>query len=99
MMTNVTRGCVKTYCATPVDTRIVPYRQDFWAFAKRGNVPTSEERNPQVSQASGMVSVQADCTVEAALVLLQERARVSGQSLADVAAATVARRIRFGPTA
>jgi len=45
-----------------------------------------------------MVSVQAQCTVEAALDLLKERAQVSGQTLAEVAAATIERRIRFGPT-
>jgi hypothetical protein len=44
-----------------------------------------------------MVSVQAQCTVEAALVLLKERALVSGQTLSEIAAGTVARRIRFGP--
>ena len=60
-------------------------------------MPASEEHNPQVSQASGMVSVQADCTVEEALALMKDRARVSGQTLAEVAAATVERRIRFGP--
>jgi hypothetical protein len=43
-----------------------------------------------------MVSVQAECTLDEALVMLKERAQVSGQTLAEVAAATVERRIRFG---
>ena len=44
-----------------------------------------------------MDSVQAECSVDAALVLLNERAQVSGQTLAELAAATIERRIRFGP--
>jgi hypothetical protein len=59
----------------------------------------SDEMNPRVSQASGMVSVQANCAVDEALVLMKERAQVTGTSLLDVACATVERRIRFGPTA
>jgi len=57
-----------------------------------------EEREPSVSQASGMVSVQAECTVDEALVLMKERALVTGRSLLDVAHATLDRSIRFGPT-
>jgi hypothetical protein len=56
---------------------------------------TDEESTARVSQASGMVSVQADCTVGEALELLKERARVSGQSLEALAEAVVERRIRF----
>jgi ANTAR domain len=70
---------------------------DVRALSQRGYVPTSDEHSPQVSQASGMVSVQAQCSVDEALVMLKERAQVSGQTLAEVAAATVERRIRFGP--
>jgi hypothetical protein len=58
---------------------------------------TRDDRNPVVSQASGMVSVQAECTVGEALVLMKERAQVSGESLLAIAEATVDRRIRFGP--
>ena len=46
-----------------------------------------------------MVSVQAECTVEAALVLMKERALVNGQSLLEIADATIDHRIRFGPSA
>ena len=58
-----------------------------------------EDEEPKVSQASGMVSVQADCTVAEALALMKERASVTGQSLTDIAVATLERRIRFGPSA
>jgi len=44
-----------------------------------------------------MVSVQAECTLDEALVLMKERALVAGESLLDIAEATVDRRIRFGP--
>jgi len=48
-----------------------------------------------VSQASGMVSVQAECSVEEALHLLKERAADSGQLLEDLADDVVERRVRF----
>jgi hypothetical protein len=54
--------------------------------------------DPEVSQAAGMVSVQADCTLEEALGLLRDRAQVSGQSIYDIANDTVERRVRFGPS-
>ena len=56
---------------------------------------TDEESTVRVSQASGMVSVQADCSVGEALELLKERARASGQSLEELAEQIVERRIRF----
>jgi hypothetical protein len=46
-----------------------------------------------------MVSVQADCSIAEAFVLLQNRALVSGQQLHTVANDTVLRRVRFGPSA
>jgi AmiR/NasT family two-component response regulator len=58
---------------------------------------TRDDHHPSVSQASGMVSVQAECTVEEALALMKERAQVSGSTLLEIAEATVDRRIRFGP--
>ena len=58
----------------------------------------SEETDPRVSQASGMVSVQANCAVDEALKLMKERAQATGTSLLEVACATVEHRIRFGPT-
>jgi hypothetical protein len=48
-----------------------------------------------VQQAEGMVSVQAGCTVTEARVKLDERAKVLGRTLEDVAAKVVGRRIWF----
>jgi hypothetical protein len=56
-----------------------------------------DDHHPLVSQASGMVSVQADCSLDDALALMKERAQVCGESLLEIAAATVDRRIRFEP--
>jgi hypothetical protein len=62
-------------------------------------MPDSGLNEPQVHQAAGMVSVQAECTLAEALVLLQNRALVSGRSLHDIASDTVERRVRFGLSA
>jgi len=43
-----------------------------------------------------MVSVQADCSLDAALELMADRARVSGDSLDAIADAVLERRLRFG---
>jgi len=43
-----------------------------------------------------MVSVQADCSLDEALVLMQERASVHGLTLKEVADAVVEHLIRFG---
>ncbi|MGO9874311.1 MAG: ANTAR domain-containing protein [Acidimicrobiia bacterium] len=56
------------------------------------------EYGMQVHQASGMVSVQAGCTVDEALTKLQERARSTGQTIDEVAVAVVERRTRFSET-
>jgi hypothetical protein len=56
-----------------------------------------DDHHPLVSQASGMVSVQAECSIDEALVLMKDRAVVAGESLLEIAKATVDRRIRFGP--
>jgi AmiR/NasT family two-component response regulator len=57
-----------------------------------------ERYDARVSQATGMVSVQAKCTIAEALELLQERALVTGKSVNEIAEATVERLISFGPT-
>jgi len=44
-------------------------------------MPTWEDLSYRVAKASGMVSVQADCTIEQALDLMKERARFRDQSL------------------
>ena len=42
-----------------------------------------------------MVSVQADCTPDRALVLMTERAQKCGSKVEEIATAVVERRIRF----
>jgi hypothetical protein len=51
---------------------------------------------PRVIQAAGMVSVQADCSGEEAVALLQRRAEVFDREVEDLAEAVVDRRVRFG---
>jgi len=48
-----------------------------------------------IAQAMGMVSVQAECTVDEALVLMETRAVVSHCGVDEIAIATVEGRIRF----
>ena len=60
---------------------------------------TKEFHPPRVNQAAGMISVQAGCSTDDALRILAARALVTGETLDDLAAATVERRIRFGPAA
>jgi hypothetical protein len=48
-----------------------------------------------VHQASGMLSVQAHCTVGEALAWLTERAEATGQTLEEVATEVLERRLRF----
>jgi hypothetical protein len=52
----------------------------------------------RVRQAQGMVSVQADCTVDCALVRLTNRAVRDRSDVEAVARAVVERRIRFSST-
>jgi len=54
------------------------------------------ETIPVVSQAMGMVCVQADCTVDDALVLIRERAMVSRSTVPEIAQAVIDRSISFG---
>jgi len=49
-----------------------------------------------VWQAQGMVSVQAGCELPYALMLMNERARVDGCSVVEIASQVVARAISFG---
>jgi AmiR/NasT family two-component response regulator len=53
------------------------------------------EHTARVYQASGMVSVQADCSIDDALALMREHATSSHRSLDDVAQQIVERRIRL----
>jgi hypothetical protein len=49
-----------------------------------------------VNQAAGMVSVQADCMIQDALVLMSTRADESGITLDEIATMVVDRSVRFG---
>jgi len=62
------------------------------------NTPTMSpwERDTKVAQAQGRVSIQADCTIDQALVLMQERAVETDHQLIDIADAVVNHQIWFG---
>ena len=57
--------------------------------------PNGSGHRAEIAQAQGMVSVQADCTVHEALILMNARARTSRLRLEQVAAAVIDRDIRF----
>jgi AmiR/NasT family two-component response regulator len=57
---------------------------------------TPFQHSAAVNQACGMVSVQAACSMDEALVLMQDRATVQGQMLEEIAAGVIDRSIRFG---
>jgi AmiR/NasT family two-component response regulator len=50
----------------------------------------------RVAQASGMVSVQANCHFTEAIALMEQRAAETGKTLDAIAQAVVDREIRFG---
>jgi hypothetical protein len=50
----------------------------------------------QVSQAQGMVSIQAHCAFREALALMKERAKLTGQTLDGVVDGVLARKVWFG---
>jgi hypothetical protein len=49
-----------------------------------------------VSRASGMVAVQADCTCAEAVRLMVERGTIAHSTLEEIATGVLARQIRFG---
>jgi AmiR/NasT family two-component response regulator len=53
------------------------------------------DHSEQIAQAQGMVSVQVDCTLDDALLLMRARAASSDLSLAYVAEAILDGSIRF----
>jgi hypothetical protein len=59
-------------------------------------VPTWEQRSDIVTQAAGMVSVQADCTLDEAIELIENRAALNGKTREETATAIIEREIRFG---
>ena len=52
--------------------------------------------NPEVNQAAGVVSVQADCSIQQAFVLMIDRAGASRLTVDEIAAAVLDHSIRFG---
>jgi hypothetical protein len=58
-------------------------------------MPTWVHRSAKVIQAAGMVSVQAKCTVDEAVALMEERARATKQTRRQIADAVIARTLRF----
>ncbi len=57
--------------------------------------PSDDDLSGRVAQAQGMVSAQADCTVDEALRLMRAHARSSDLSLAYVATAILSGTLRF----
>jgi len=55
-----------------------------------------EGLSARVWRAAGMVSIQADCTFDEAVVLMQERAAVHSQTLEEVAIGVIGHLIGFG---
>ena len=53
------------------------------------------EHSEQIAQAQGMVSVQVDCTLDEALLLMRARAASNDLSLAYIAKAVLDGNIRF----
>ena len=54
------------------------------------------EHNAQVFQAAGIVSVQAGCLIEQALILMDARAELDGITLDEIAAGVLDQSITFG---
>ena len=52
--------------------------------------------NSGIAQASGIVAIQAGCSVEDALDMMRERADAIGRTLDYVADAVIARKMLFG---
>ena len=50
----------------------------------------------EIHQAAGMVSIQADCELEQAYVLMSDRAAVARVSIEEIAMAVLDKSIRFG---
>ena len=50
----------------------------------------------RIAQASGMVSVQADCTLSHAIALMESCAEQTDQTLEQIATAVLSREITFG---
>ena len=78
----------------PLDTG--PIVEATLTLARGCVMPTWIHRSAKVVQAAGMISVQANCTLDEAVALMERRAHSTRQTRAQIADAVVARRIRFG---
>jgi hypothetical protein len=67
------------------------------AYRRRVSEGGDSRYGIEIHQAAGMVSIQADCELEQAYVLMSDRAQVARVSLDDIALAVIVRSIRFGP--
>jgi hypothetical protein len=56
-----------------------------------------QQQSAVVINAAGMISVQAECTLDEALERLQSRAAATGKTVDQVATYVVNRTIRFSP--
>jgi len=86
----LTRGAAPTY-----RTRAFPDGPPGTTVSRVGNRDGDTERTARISQAQGIVSVQANCTVNEALLLILTRMKTTGLSLDQMAAAVVRHDIRF----
>ena len=59
------------------------------------NEPINEGQGDCMAQASGMVSVQAECSVDEAFVMIEERAQTIDLTTEEVAESVVDRQFRF----
>jgi AmiR/NasT family two-component response regulator len=59
------------------------------------NRQNGETQSDRVAQASGMVSVQAECSLDEAFAMIEERARTIDLTAEEVADSVVDRRFRF----
>jgi hypothetical protein len=59
------------------------------------NEPSKESPSDCMAQASGMVSVQASCSVVEAFAMIEERAQTIDLTAEEVAESVVDRRFRF----
>jgi AmiR/NasT family two-component response regulator len=59
------------------------------------NRQNDETQSDRVAQASGMVSVQAECSLDEAFVMIEERAQTIDLTTEEVAKSVVDRQFRF----
>jgi len=67
----------------------------WWIVREIGNGNSFHSMSTKVDQAAGMVAVQADCSIEAAVTLLEARAAAAQRSVEEIAEAVVEGSIWF----